>query len=263
VSASLRSPRAKVERAYEHLHVLDAETAAFYEGTAAEGKPFVVESEFRPDSSEYVFSIEVEREPPLRLGLLLGDFAHNLRSALDHLVCQLALLNGESDCSTTQFPICPTPSRFKELAGNWLQGISARHRAAIEKTQPYESRKPEDHALAILDWVDRIDKHRAVHPAFGFMVDPGEVGAGALRFQPNADAGVIRQREIANGRRIEGKTKIAILKLAPLGPDPKVQMHGHLSFQPAFGERWLSGRALEPVANYVAWVIESFAPDFS
>lgn len=262
MNPSLSSPRAKIERANEHLRVLDAETARFYEGTAAEGKPYVVESEFRPDSSEYVFTVKTKREPPLRLGILLGDFAHNLRSALDHLVCQLALLNAPTDCSTTQFPICFKPVRFNELTGNWLKGVSTRHRAAIEKAQPYESRKPEDHALAILDWVDRVDKHRAVHPAFGFFVDPGRAGAEALRFEPNDAAGAIRRREIANGRRIEGEADIAILKLAPLGPDPRVEMYGELAFQPAFGERWLSGRALEPVAAYVAWLVESFAGDF-
>lgn len=260
---SLSDPRAKIERANEHLRVLDAETAAFYEGTGTDGKPYVVESEFRPESSEYVFSINPKEEPPLRLGILLGDFAHNLRSALDHLICQLALLNGPTDCSTTQFPICfDGPARFKELAGNWLKGVSPLHRAAIEKAQPYECRKPEDHALAILDWVDRIDKHRAVHPAFGFFVDPGEAGARALRFETNDAAGGIRWREIANGRRVIGKTDIVILKLAPLGTEPKVEMYGELAFEPAFGERWLSGRALEPVAAYVSHLVESFAADF-
>lgn len=259
---SLKGPRAKLDRANEHLRLLDSETAAFYEGTAAEGKPYVVESEFRPDSSEYVFYVNPKREPPLRLGILLGDFAHNLRSALDHLVCQLALLNGPTDCSTTQFPICFTESRFKEVAGNWLKGVAPRHRAAIKRAQPYECGEPEKHALAILDWVDRIDKHRSVHPAFGFFVDPGREAARALYFEPNTAAGTIRRREVANGRRIERKTDIAILKLAPLGTDPKVEMSGKLQFQPAFGKRWLSGGALEPVAVYVSHLVESFAPDF-
>lgn len=260
---SLSGPRAKIERANEHLRVLDTETARFYEETATEGKPYVVESEFRPESSEYVFFINPKREPPLRLGILLGDFAHNLRSALDHLICQLALLNGPTDCSTTQFPICCKPTRFNELAGNWLKGVSTRHRAAIEEAQPYESGEPEKHALAILDWVDRIDKHRSVHPAFGFFIDPGRAGAKALHFEPNDAAGAIRWRKIANGRRIERKTDIATLKLAPLGPEPEVKMGGELAFQPAFGERWLSGSALEPVAVYVSHLVESFALDFN
>jgi hypothetical protein len=262
VAASLDSPRAKIERAYEHLRVLDAEATAFYEGTAAEGKPYVIRSEFRPDSSEYVFTIQVEREPPPRLGLLLGDFAHNLRSALDHLVCQLALLKGPTDCSTTQFPICGRSQEFRNREGDWLKGVASGHRTTIENIQPYKSRSPSDHALAILSWLDNIDKHRVVHPAFGCFMNPGEHGAAALRFVPNADAGTIRYRKIANGRRIVGDTDIVVLKLAPLGPNPKVDMYGDLAFEPAFGERWLRGHALEPLAVHVAQLVESFAPDF-
>lgn len=258
---SLEGPRAKVERANEHLAVLDADTAAFYEGTAAEGKPYEIRSEFRPDSSEYVFFIKVAREPPLRFGLLLGDFAHSLRCALDHLVCQLALLAG-ADCKTTQFPICSNPGEFRKREGNWLKGIDSRHRAAIEQAQPYNSGAPDRHALTILNWIDNVDKHRAVHPAFGYFFDPGRRGAAELRFVPNQAAGVIRYRKVANGRRVVGDTDIAVCKLAPVGPDPKVDMYGELAFEPAFGERWLGGHALEPISLHVAALTEKFAADF-
>lgn len=93
-------------------------------------------------------------------------------------------------------------------------------------------------------------------------MDSGIRGAETLRFSPNADAGVIRCRWIANGRRVVGDTDIVRLKLAPLGPDPKVDMYGDLAFEPAFGVRWLGGHALEPVAVEVSKIVEAFALDF-
>ena len=113
MSASLDGPLAKLDWAEQHLAKLDAEIQAFYAGSVDEGQPYEVRSEFRPDTSEYVFWIEVVREPPAALGLILGDFAHNVRAALDHLVCQLARLDNPSDpCGSTQFPITMSHERW-------------------------------------------------------------------------------------------------------------------------------------------------------
>ncbi len=257
--ASLTGPLAKLDRAYEHLRVLNAETAAFYEGTPDEGQPYEVQSEFRADTSEYVFTVKVLRQPPARLGLILGDYIHNLRAALDHLVCQLARLSGPSDCTTTQFPIRKSSQLFDSVEPDWLRGVDAEHRAAIERKQPYYAReRARDHALSIIEALDNFDKHRAIHPAFGFFRDPGLTGAAALRFVSDRDAGAIRLRKIANGRRIEGDTDIVRLKLAPLGPNPEVDMHGDLTFEPAFGDEWLKGTALPQLARYVESLIAEF-----
>ncbi len=51
---SLEGPRAKLDRAAEHLTPLDAETAAFFEFESYE-----VESKFQADVSEYVFKIKI------------------------------------------------------------------------------------------------------------------------------------------------------------------------------------------------------------
>jgi hypothetical protein len=258
MTLDLSSPRAKLDRAYEHLRALDAETAAFYDGCLEGGHPYEIGAEFRADSSEYVFTIKVLREPPPLIGLLLGDFAHNLRAALDHLVCALAMDAGAS-CDTTQHPICSAERDYLKKAPNWLAGVRAEHRALIDGTQPYHAgASAEEHFLSIIQWLDNTDKHRALHPAFGFLSDPGEAHAAALRFRPNGDAGLIRSRAIANGRRITGDTDIVRLKLAPLGPNPHVDMQGDLAFEPAFGERWLKGTVLPQLASGVEDVIGLF-----
>jgi hypothetical protein len=259
VKPTLDGVWAKLDRAAEHLTVLDEETAAFFES-----KPYVVESEFEPDVTEYVVYIKPIRQPPLRLGLLLGDCAHNLRSALDHLVCQLASLNGPTDCATTQFPICGSESEFDRRAGTWLAGVDPTHVAQIKLVQPYNAGvDAPHHFLALLNWLDNVDKHRVVHPTFGYFNPTPEEREGLRFTAANRDAGTIRWRKIAGGRRIEGKADIARVKLAPLGTKPEVQMHGKLTFDPAFGTEWLRGTAIPEIYRRVKGVVEGFAADFA
>lgn len=256
--ASLDSPRAKLNRAREHLEALDQEVADFYDA-----HPYEIGAEFRPDTATYVFWVEPTRQPRDTLGLLLGDFAHNLRCALDHLVCQLARLTGATNCARTQFPICASPEEFARRKPTWLAGVGDDHRAAIEQAQPYHAGELADStALRIVQWLDNVDKHRTVHPSFGYLGDPGLAAAQAITFTANDDAGAVLTRAIAKGRRIKGKTEIAWVTLVPRGPNPLVEMHGQLTFTPAFGERWLRGDALEQVERYVRSLVESFAPAF-
>ncbi|MFZ1155390.1 MAG: hypothetical protein WAN93_10845 [Solirubrobacteraceae bacterium] len=257
----LSSPLAKLNRAYEHLDALHEQTIAFYAGELTDGPPYVINSEFRADSSQYVFTIKTLNEPPPLLGLILGDFAHNLRSALDHLVCQLARLTDPTcDCTTTEYPICWSSARFKERENSLLKGVRREHRAIIEEHQPYTAgEKADDHFLSILHWLDNVDKHRFVHPTFGYMVDMGFEAARAVRFIPNADAGPIRGHSFARGRRIEGDTDIAWLTIEPTGPNPKVEMHGEPSFEPAIGDLWLRARVLPELVESVKSIIALFA----
>lgn len=259
MTIDLSSSRAKLDRACEHLRLLDAETAAFYEGTADEGQPYKVRSEYRPASRQYVFTVAVLREPPPLLGLLLGDYAHNLRAALDHLVFQFALAaKGTGDF--TQFPICSTHSNFVKKEGTWLKGIDPSHRAIIEQMQPYHARETEQdrHFLEVIAWLDNTDKHRVIHPAFGYLHPPPLDGPDRLRLVPNDDAGRILRWAVADGRRIKGDTDIVRLWLAPVGPKPRVRMYGDLSFEPAFGDRGIPGTALPMLARCVKDVLDRF-----
>lgn len=131
--------------------------------------------------------------------MLLGDYLHNVRSALDHLVCQLALLDGAPGCETTQFPITSSHGNYVSQEPRWLRGVSPGHRADLERLQPYHAgARMNDHLLMILDEFSNVDKHRVVHPAFGYFLGFEDVPHGF----PNADAGTIRWNRIATGRRV-------------------------------------------------------------
>ena len=99
--------------------------------------------------------------------LLVGDTIHNLRSALDHIVCQLAILNGNdiSCCDRTYFPICickPDFAKFRKMAEHLL---SPEAFTFIEELQPYKTadatrEDPSHSSLWIIHKLNVIDKHR-------------------------------------------------------------------------------------------------------
>jgi hypothetical protein len=102
--------------------------------------------------------------------VIIGDIAHNLRSALDHVTWQLVLANGgepKEGSGGTTFPILLKKPRARlRIVG----GVSADARDAIEAAQPYNA-QPIDrnrHPLAALGHVSNTDKHR--EPAIAHRV---------------------------------------------------------------------------------------------
>ena len=90
--ASLDGPIAKLDRAKTHFQALNKSIGAF---KRSKTQDFIV-THFDPDTGEKALSLKILKEPKNpEWGLILGDMVHNLRSALDHLVWQLVLLNGE------------------------------------------------------------------------------------------------------------------------------------------------------------------------
>jgi hypothetical protein len=252
---SLDHPRAKVERAQEHLIALDAATGEFFEVD-----PYEIVGKFDPDTSEYLFRVKVLREPPLRLGVILGDFIHDLRSALDHLVWQLVLLDEGSPNRSTCFPVASSRAQFDRMAEKALRGLIPKHVAGIEALQPYHAQDRQGvHLLKLLPRLSNTDKHQIVHTTLGWFRSDFVTGP---HFTPNADAGVIQRCEIAQSERLENGAVIARVKLASVGPDPQVQMDAQVQVDIAFGEGPTRAVALGKIGQLVYQIIESFAPDF-
>jgi len=127
---------------------------------------------------EFLTRAEPESSP-LHLGVIVGDFLHNLRCVLDQLVWQLVVLNGGKPGDHNQFPIFDTPDAYKKKAGRYLRGVAADHRALIETFQPYHvGVEARYHNLAVLRDLSNIDKHRFVHP----VVIVGEGDTSEVRF---------------------------------------------------------------------------------
>ena len=105
MSHPLDGPRHKLGRAQSQLEQLDAEMARFLRRDAYE-----ITQRFEPDTGRCTLSFVVKHRPPLSWSVTIGEIAHNLRSALDHLACQLFLKAGGADCDATKFPILGSDS---------------------------------------------------------------------------------------------------------------------------------------------------------
>lgn len=158
-AAGMSSPREqirlKLSRAEKHLGDLDAAIRLF-----CESKPYVLVSKPHPVTEiDHIRLIAESVQPiPSEIGLIIGDTVHNLRSALDHLIHQLVLANGETASRDTEFPIIDPAKQYKTaIHGRKIQGIAPAAKDLIRKIQPS---KTGDKTLWNLHCLDIADKHR-------------------------------------------------------------------------------------------------------
>src|SRR6202030_4034556 len=98
------SPFLKVERAKKHISELDASLASF-----KSSKPYKIGSLYNPQTPQLLhYYLESLAAVPADISLICGDIIQNLRSALDHLVCQLIIPGGNEPCIDSGFPIFDT-----------------------------------------------------------------------------------------------------------------------------------------------------------
>lgn len=148
----------KLNRAKAHLNILDADLNA-------EGGPYRLTVEPDAESGYYLIKAIRVRETD-HWALLLGDYLHNLRSALDHMVWQLVLANGERPTRSNEFPIAVDPVWFDRKAKRYLSGVHDDAVAVIRRLQPFgvsDEGKPELDPLWLLNELENVDKHRLVH----------------------------------------------------------------------------------------------------
>ena len=157
-SPDLRNPRLKIVRAKEHLDALDAELRTFYDSGAC-----VMTTEAYPDQEAYVLRLRMKPPPP-RLGLLAGDVFYCLRSALDQLAWQLALLTTDDPYRLTEFPVFSVDNAdTQQQIRRATQDIPPLAVEQIKLLQPYHSGEAyKDDPLWQLNRLCNIDKHRLI-----------------------------------------------------------------------------------------------------
>jgi hypothetical protein len=156
-------PALKVERAWEHIEAL---------ATAAHDFAFETELVFGPfDPKKQTRAVSFSKPPPRMAACMVGDAAHNLRAALDLLVCDVARLR---DLGTDfRFPIGHSEKGFADrLAQNNIAKIGNDLVDAIAALKPF----PEGNkALRELHLLDIADKHELIRPVFfktSALIDP-------------------------------------------------------------------------------------------
>lgn len=183
----LDGPRAKVERAKSQLKALHRTSQALFEQHPYSG----VKAEF--DRKAGYYNVRAQGGPPAlpdEWSVVIGEIAHDLRSAVDGLAWQLALLNTPEPYDRTAFPICRVGYGKRPRKGRpgkvhrtfWekvkpAKGASPQFRPVkdvsgsidekfwtrIETFQPYKRRNGGRRSpLFLLEELNNTDKHRLI-----------------------------------------------------------------------------------------------------
>jgi hypothetical protein len=266
-SASLDGPIAKLDRAKTHFHTLNKSIGAY---KRSKSHDFVV-TNVNPDTGEKVVNLQILKEPKNpEWGLILGDMAHNLRSALDHLVWQLVILNGEKPSRQNQFPIIGVEKEYWEILPNnsqstrdrMLAGVAEDHRAFIDAVQPFNARGQQPDgprtALAVLSGISNADKHRVVHASFVLTEEPSPEIFDATTTHPG---GVTLHMEMNWG---ELKNGAEIMRFCPLAPGAHVNVNAEIPTYIAFrqGGRDLRAEEIKVVFEWIDAYVRGFEPIF-
>lgn len=186
VFPSMEGPDGKLRRAKQHAETLKAHVALTFD---LDHHRITVEDD--PDACQYVFRVfDLQLTDP-DWSLFLGDCVHNLRSALDHLAFQLAILGKglraltDKEARACGFPIFEDPTEFPNPRKTGpIRLLRPGEQTRITELQPFNAQDasiwgssamfpfrrwppasiPEQ--LRRLGELDNIDKHRRVHPTW-------------------------------------------------------------------------------------------------
>jgi hypothetical protein len=228
-----------------------------------ESGPFVINH--HPERKSMVIKHGEVRANDAAWPLIVGDIVHNLRSALDHLVCQLAILNGNgiSCCADTYFPICICRSDFRKAHRTIEPLLTTEAFEDIEMLQPYNAsnleKDPSFNNLWIISKLDIIDKHRML------LIVGKYFRTTDITYRVNEGNPVKVEIEDI-WRPLEDGAHIASIDLSQIvaAPDDKMRVQGGTEVQIFFNETGCGcdglevGAALIPCINYVSEIVDYF-----
>lgn len=165
----LEVPRLRLDRAAEHIRDFITEADAYLKTD-----PFGSTVEYFEEGGVKFVKLlfRVHREPPKRLGVIVGDCIHNLRAILDNIVWSLGAAFPPTDPKSRPdmlaFPVCKNEDDFKKALKNpKYSSISAFPAAAqdlIRALQPIwrdNSLPGPALYLGMLNDLWNMDKHRS------------------------------------------------------------------------------------------------------
>jgi hypothetical protein len=159
-TANLGGVYLKLDRAEQHLNEILRMLSLVKVGECH------ISSEHNKNLDSLVQRISITPKPDPTLAVLVGDFLFNVRSALDHLVWQLVILNNGVPDGDNMFPITTEPDLFtaaitpRGRRKGRLHGVDQSHVALIEGLQPYHRGNK---SLKRLDALHNTDKHRTLN----------------------------------------------------------------------------------------------------
>jgi hypothetical protein len=279
---SLDGPRAKVKRAKTELTALYDDFQRFFR----KNPNIIAVAEFDRRAGNY--PIVVKRCPselPEQWSVMIGEIAHDLRSALDLLAWQLAPLNTTEPYDWTAFPIYLIGRTNRRDRKNniipqfWnrrhglrlLKSIHRRYWARIEGFQPYKRGNRGRHSLLyLLRELNNTDKHRLIPILFASVSSTqitGLFGSGS-----RIKMGVPIRRNAKIGWINPLAFPVPTLDFGDGHPRIRMQEEMQVKFDVSSSIRFGKGcdavrnlpifRTLDSITKEVSRIIESFASDF-
>jgi len=260
----------KVDRAYKHLVDFQLEVSRFF------GPPFPYEiiSEDDSQAEERTYYLRVHKEIPPEFSALIGDIAHNLRSALDHLAWHLVQIGPvfpKAKDRDIYFPIFEDASEYGKGKMRKIRGMSDAAIQAIDDIKPY-GRLDKSNPMAGIGnlavyWLTAInlqDKHRLLIPAWGaapaHTITKGRHAevANVLRAAFGSEsANVMVGSSIDSNVPLKDGSKLCTLPIADVFDDMKFR------FQIAFGEpASMRGKEILSTMNNMHRIVKEIVLDF-
>jgi hypothetical protein len=149
---------AKIARSIQHLKALDEQIVEFLST-----EPYVIETKFELQQRTHFYRAKASRDVPLPIRVLTGEVLYQLRSVLDHVVWQLALLTTPTPLDSTEFPIFKDEPPYTKSRAKKIGSLPSDAQLIIDKLQPYRNKPPEDDLLWVLHRLTNDDKHRLPH----------------------------------------------------------------------------------------------------
>jgi hypothetical protein len=256
----LASARAKLGWANLKLQELQGQWQAFVDG---DPPPISFLSELDDQKGYWRLMFGEIREPPVELGLLIGDVAHLLRTVLDQLMWELCWV--DTNCrgrgrNDTRFPVYGDGDDYARHASAILDGVLKPHRTIIEMAQPYRPWYGVDpHPLALVAALDNDDKHKTVQPAavYGGTFDLGNIMLRDCDFREGQITGWA-----PGGRRLKSGTELIKIPIVVTGPNPDVDVNPTLDVYLVLRNGTVIIPGLLTAAVYVEGIVEFLAPAF-
>ena len=211
--------------------------------------------------------------PPV-LGLIVGDFVHNARSALDQLAFALVGAAGGIPGRHTAFPIYSSQSDWrtnisardsKRRGKPPTDGMSATAVDLLEKLQPYHS--GDLAALTSLTRLQRLwnaDKHRTINAVIAYLAFSGTT---SIEIEPEGVALLLNPSITPPGTRLVHGTEVARTQILVRedAQNPAVVTRLQLPLGLMFGEPGHEDIALgsfQTMLREVRQIVDLFAPEF-
>jgi len=160
--ASLFDPHLKLGWAKKHLAALAMEVGVF-----KKSNKYLVSTQEDSENGWYIIRFQLpHNDHVFTIALIVGDFIASLRSSLDHLAWQLALLSGRVPSRDICFPICEKDSLDTQIKiTKSTYGIPDAAISIVKSLQPYNSGDGYKAThLWRLNALWNIDKHRHIAP---------------------------------------------------------------------------------------------------